>query len=147
VAECIVAECAAAEAVRGGVARVSRDGCDKSVEDNEMNPEAVAAITAAGECDHATVRGYMDYFLRRTVDGTGALEGLCQGMPVNEPALCGAACAHLSPCIPEDDMSESAPLREPAVCEYFCVTNPAVQTDAWQCVADNDACNAVFGCF
>ncbi|MEZ4467028.1 MAG: hypothetical protein R3F43_21905 [bacterium] len=63
----------------------------------------------------------------------------------NDPALCAQACPQLGPCIGPDD--DGAALRDADICLYYCAISPDVPTPVWQCIAEQRACEGVYGCF
>ena len=63
---------------------MARSGCDDEVADGRATVEQIEARTATMDCTEAGVAGYVDFFINQTVEGSGFLAGVCNGMPQTE---------------------------------------------------------------
>ncbi|MCB9529301.1 MAG: hypothetical protein H6701_13120 [Myxococcales bacterium] len=149
--ECIAETCPPAERFEADLPHLIDYLCREAVDDGVAEPEALAAIGPDTPCDHEALVGAVSFFTQVDPedDDSGLLVGICAGdEPPQDPALCAAACAELSPCIPpgtpEDD---GGALADPALCRFYCTLDPELPGDIWQCIDDAPDCGAIFACF
>jgi hypothetical protein len=145
IATCTGESCAPAADLGPSVASFASLLC----ESGDIPAQVANAISAETPCENPAVAGFVTYLTEDDPanEDDGILHGLCGGVPANAPELCAEACAHLGPCIGEND--EGAALRDPAICALFCVAGSEdVSAERWACMAEAaDGCQALGVCF
>ncbi len=144
VAACAVEDCPGVISVEETLGAILAGACAEIVQQGNLTAEQVAGVSAETSCDDPAVAGLVSYL---TTDGPaeedGGLVPVCEA-PAQEPALCEAACAVLSPCAPVGSPIQT--LRDPRICEYLCVVEAEVPEEVWSCVRDAEMCDAALAC-